>query len=45
MDVLCQLFYVDLQIKYGAFGTGAIGCFIKMIGCIFERPSLYYRMF
>lgn len=31
---LVQLFYVRLQIKYGAFRTGALGCFIKMIGCI-----------
>lgn len=28
-----QYFYVDLQKKYGAFATGALGCFIKIIGC------------
>ena len=30
---LIQYFYVGLQKKYGAFGTGAIGCFIKIVGC------------
>ena len=36
---LVQLFYVRFQLKFGAFGTGAIGCFIKLIGCALI-PSL-----
>ena len=30
---LIQFFYVRMQIKFGAFGTGAIGACIKTMGC------------
>ena len=30
---LIQFLYVRMQIKFGAFGTGAIGAFVETIGC------------